>query len=67
MENLRSVVSEYKQSKKKKKSSLADEVWSNVGKEFKAGKLHSGKNGKVVTNVKQMQAIALSKIRRGKW
>lgn len=36
---------------------------AKVGKsmhEFKAGKLHSGKGGKVVTNPKQAQAISLS-------
>jgi hypothetical protein len=31
-----------------------------VMREFKAGELHSGKNGKVVKNPKQAVAIALS-------
>ena len=33
---------------------------ATVMKEFKAGKLHSGKSGKVVKNPKQAVAIALS-------
>lgn len=37
-----------------------------VMKEFKAGSLHSGKGGKVVTKPKQAVAIALSEARRAK-
>ena len=33
---------------------------AKVMREFKAGKLHSGKSGKVVKNPKQAVAIALS-------
>jgi hypothetical protein len=35
-------------------------------REFKAGNLHSGKGGPVVTNKKQAVAIALSASRKGK-
>ncbi len=35
-------------------------------REFKAGKLHSGPGGPVVTNPKQALAIALSKQRKAK-
>jgi len=35
-------------------------------REFKAGKLHSGKGGPVVTNPKQALAISLSKQAKGK-
>lgn len=35
-------------------------------REFKAGKLHSGRGGPVVTNPKQALAIALSKQSRAK-
>lgn len=35
-----------------------------VMREYKAGKLHSGKNGKVVKNPKQAMAIALSEARK---
>ena len=35
-------------------------------REFKAGKLHSGKGGPVVTNPKQALAIALSKQGKGR-
>jgi hypothetical protein len=66
MENLRSVASEYSQSKKKKKFS-EDEVWRRGMQEFKAQKLHSGRNGKVVTDEKQAKAIILSKIKNRKW
>lgn len=41
-----------------------------VGEEmarFKRGELHSGKNGKVVTNPKQAQAIALSACGQSKY
>ena len=37
-----------------------------VMREFKAGTLHSGKNGKVVKNPKQAVAIALSEARKVK-
>lgn len=37
-----------------------------VMREFKSGKLHSGKNGKVVKNPKQAIAIALSEAARAK-
>lgn len=37
-----------------------------VMKEFKQGKLHSGKKGPVVKNQKQAVAIALSEARRAK-
>ena len=37
-----------------------------VMKEFKAGSLHSGKGGKVVTKPKQAVAIAMSEARRMK-
>lgn len=37
-----------------------------VMKEFKAGSLHSGKGGKVVTKPKQAVAIAISEARRMK-
>jgi hypothetical protein len=67
MENLRSVAKEYRQSKKKKSKVNKDEVWRKGVEEFQAGKLHSGKSGKVVTDPKQMKAIILSKIRQGKW
>ncbi|MBE3141811.1 MAG: hypothetical protein IMZ53_14645 [Thermoplasmata archaeon] len=66
MENLRSVASEYRQSKKRKKFSK-DEVWRKGYEEFQSGNLHSGKGGKVVKDKKQFQAIMFSKIRRGKW
>jgi len=42
---------------------------SKVGKvmrEFKSGKLHSGKSGKIVKNPKQAIAIALSEARKSK-
>lgn len=35
-------------------------------REFKSGKLHSGRDGKVVTDPKQALAIALEKQRRAK-
>ena len=37
-----------------------------VMKEFKAGKLHSGKSGKIVKNPKQAIAIALSEAKMSK-
>ena len=44
-------------------------VQKKVGKvmrEFKAGKLHSGKSGKIVKNPKQAIAIALSEAKMSK-
>ena len=38
----------------------ADKKISKVMQEYKAGKLHSGKGGKVVKNPKQAIAIAMS-------
>lgn len=46
-----------------------DKFQKKVGKvmrEYKAGKLHSGKGGPVVKNQKQAVAIALSEAERGK-
>jgi hypothetical protein len=37
---------------------------ASVIREFKAGKLHSGRNGKTVTSRKQAVAIALSQGRK---
>ena len=37
-----------------------------VMREFKAGKLHSGKSGKIVKNPKQAIAIALSEAKMSK-
>lgn len=42
------------------KKSKADKKMSKVYNEFKAGTLHSGKGGPVVTSQKQALAIALS-------
>jgi len=42
------------------KKSKADKKMSKVYNEFKAGTLHSGKGGPVVTSKKQAVAIALS-------
>ncbi len=42
------------------KKTKAEKKISKVYNEFKAGTLHSGKGGKVVTNKKQAVAIALS-------
>lgn len=39
---------------------------AKVMREFKRGKLHSGKGGPEVTNPKQAIAIALSEARKGK-
>lgn len=39
---------------------------SKVMKEFKSGKLHSGKSGKIVKSPKQALAIALSEAKRAK-
>ena len=39
---------------------------AKVMREFKAGKLHSGKSGKVVKNPKQAVAIALSEAKLSK-
>jgi hypothetical protein len=46
---------------KKKKNKI-----KHVMKTFKKGSLHSGKNGKIVTNRKQAIAIALSEARKTK-
>jgi len=42
------------------KMSKADKKIGKVMSEYKAGKLHSGKGGKVVKNPRQAIAIALS-------
>lgn len=42
------------------KKTKAEKKMSKVYNEFKAGTLHSGKGGKVVTNKKQAVAIMLS-------
>jgi hypothetical protein len=47
-----------------KKQSKADKKVATVMREFKEGKLHSGKGGPVVKNPRQALAIALSKARR---
>jgi len=48
-----------------KSKAIVKKKMEKVGKEFKEGKLHSGsKKGPVVTNPKQMQAIAFSDARK---
>jgi hypothetical protein len=42
------------------KKTKTEKKISSVMKEYKAGKLHSGKGGKVVKNPRQAIAIALS-------
>ncbi len=42
------------------KMTKSEKKVGKVMREYKAGKLHSGKNGKVVKNPKQAIAIALS-------
>jgi len=44
----------------------AEKKISKVMREFKAGGLHSGKDGKVVKNPKQAVAIALSQAGKAK-
>lgn len=51
------------------KKTKSEKKMSKVYNEFKAGTLHSGKDGKVVTNKKQALAIMLSeggKAKKGK-
>ncbi len=49
------------------KKSAKDKKIAKVMREGYAGKLHSGsKNGPIVTNRKQMQAIAESEAKKGK-
>ena len=43
-----------------KKSTMAQKKMGKVMGEYKAGSLHSGKGGPVVTNRKQAVAIAMS-------
>lgn len=48
-----------------KLKSIVKNKMEKVGKEFKAGKLHSGsKEGPIVTNPKQMVAIGLSESKK---
>ena len=49
-----------------KKTSKGQKKVSIVMKEFKKGKLHSGKSGKIVKNPKQALAIALSEAKMSK-
>jgi len=49
-----------------KKISKGQKKVSMVMKEFKKGKLHSGKSGKIVKNPKQAIAIALSEAKMSK-
>ena len=49
-----------------KKMSKGQKKVGKVMKEFKAGKLHSGKSGKIVKNPKQAIAIALSEAKISK-
>ena len=49
-----------------KKTSKGQKKVSIVMKEFKKGKLHSGKSGKIVKNPKQAIAIALSEAKMSK-
>ena len=49
-----------------KKASKGQKKVSIVMKEFKKGKLHSGKSGKIVKNPKQAIAIALSEAKISK-
>ncbi|MEK9741357.1 MAG: DUF6496 domain-containing protein [Flavobacteriaceae bacterium] len=44
----------------------ADKKVKKVMKEYKSGKLHSGKSGKIVKNPKQAIAIALSQAGKSK-
>jgi hypothetical protein len=49
-----------------KKPTKAAKKTAKVMREFKAGKLHSGKGGKIVKNPKQAIAIALSEAGKAK-
>jgi hypothetical protein len=49
-----------------KKVSKGQKKVGMVMKEFKKGKLHSGKSGKIVKNPKQAIAIALSEAKMSK-
>jgi hypothetical protein len=64
MDDLKKVAVRYKQSKKRSKK---EKMWSKGMREFKAGKMRSGKDGKVVKDMGQAKAIILSKVRRGEW
>jgi ribosomal protein L21E len=50
----------------RKKMTKADKKVKKVMKEYKSGKLHSGKSGKIVKNPKQAIAIALSQAGKSK-
>ena len=49
-----------------KKMSKGQKKVGKVMREFKKGKLHSGKSGKIVKNPKQAIAIALSEAKMSK-
>jgi hypothetical protein len=49
-----------------KKMGKGQKKVGKVMREFKAGKLHSGKSGKIVKNPKQAIAIALSEAKMSK-
>jgi len=49
-----------------KKMGKGQKKVGKVMREFKAGKLHSGKTGKIVKNPKQAIAIALSEAKMSK-
>lgn len=51
----------FKKAKKKAKTKI--EI---VMKEFKQGKLHSGRSGNIVTNPKQAIAIGISEMKKNK-
>jgi len=53
-----------KKASTRKYSPAAAEVVHGEMHEFKEGKLHSGRSGKIVTNPKQAVAIGLSEARR---